>query len=150
MLSYVGFGIMGVAFLLLLLNLVTDIVGMIIILVGAFFAIIPLFGKIQFGRRKLISKYKVLPIIDDVYAIKTCDGKVVFKYLDYEDNDNEVIDLLIDRNEVVEIFELEEPILKIYEGTAADEKIRNLLIAGRGFDSETEAENWLSEIGITE
>ena len=41
-------------------------------------------------------------------------------------------------------------ILKIYEGTAADEKIRNLLIAGRGFDSETEAEKWLSEIGITE
>ena len=118
MLSYVGFGIMGVAFLLLLLNLVTDIVGMIIILVGAFFAIIPLFGKIQFGRRKLISKYKVLPIIDDVYAIKTCDGKVVFKYLDYEDNDKEVIDLLIDRNEVVEIFELEEPILKIYEEKA--------------------------------
>lgn len=118
MLSYIGFGVIGISFLLLLLNVVSDMVAISIIFVGAILAIIPLFSQIQYGRRKLISQYKVIPIVDDVYAIKTCDGKVVFKYLDYEDNDKEVIDFLIARNEVVEIFELKEPVLKIYEEKA--------------------------------
>jgi len=115
MLFLVGVGIFALSMLLsVLVGTITNLmVAIAIIGLGiAFVAVV--ISKPKYGERKLYSSYKLLPITSGVYAVRTCDNKVVFKYEDFNDDGKVLIDILGVWKEVVEISEGELPVLNIY------------------------------------
>lgn len=115
MMFLVGVGIFVLAMLLSLLGAVISKVMTVMAFVG--FALIMLsfiVSKAEYEERELVASYKVLPIMSDVYAIKTCDNKVIFKYVDDEDN-KVLIDILGAWKEIVEIPEGKTPVLDVYK-----------------------------------
>lgn len=115
MISFVGFGVVVLALALSLLDIISGMMVPVVMITGAIFVVLPLFVTPEFEERKLIESYTVLPIVSGVYAIKTCDEKVIFKYLDFEEEDKVIIDTLDSWNEIEEIEDNSAPMLNVYE-----------------------------------
>lgn len=117
MLSYIGIGVVVIGLLLTFGNICSNACVTFIVIIGILlFALPMLFWKVEYEeKQELVSSYKLLPIFSNVYAIKTCDDKVIIKYID-SDQDNEVlIDTLGPWKEIVEISNSEELVINVYK-----------------------------------
>ena len=85
--------------------------GLIMVLVCAF-------GKPKYKEKELVCWCELLPIINDVYAIKTDKDKYICKYIDGEDENKVKIDVLRRETEILTMTEGEKPMLFLFETKA--------------------------------
>lgn len=115
MIAYIGFAVVVLGLLLSLIDVISGLIVPLVMITGVILAVLPLFVTPEFEERKLVESYTVLPIVSGVYAIKTCDEKVIFKYLDFEEEDKMIIDTLDSWNDIEEIEDNTTPMLNVYE-----------------------------------
>ena len=94
-------------------------VGIIMILSLALL-IIGMFSKPKYNGRKLLCSCELLPIVDNIYAIKTCQNKILCKYVDFEDENKVKIDIITIDCDIVKMLEWQSPKFYLYE-----QKIKN-------------------------
>lgn len=76
---------------------------------------IALLGNPKYEKRELFCSCEVMPIVDDIYAIKTCENKILCRYVDFEDGDKVKIDVLEIYTDIVKMPKYHKPTLSIYE-----------------------------------
>lgn len=69
----------------------------------------------KYKKREFICSCEVVPIIGNVYAIKTHKNKILCKYVDFEDEDKVKIDVIEIKTDIVKISEDEKPTFYLYE-----------------------------------
>lgn len=122
------FFVLGLFFMTVILNVLgyMSFIKTIIIMVGCIvLLLVSLLVKPKYKRRRLVETFELLPLSDNVYAIKTYYNRVVFKYVDpYDKNKAKIVSLVKDVD-VVKTDRGEEPTFCLYE-----RKLRNKWITG--------------------
>ena len=93
-------------------NLLVAILGVIGFGLAVLSLVIP--RKIKFKNRELVYQYELLPIAENIYAIKMSDGKIVYNYIN-ENNESEIQATDSYWKEINEIETGEKACIKFYE-----------------------------------
>ena len=93
----------------IVLTTVMGIIGFVLALLAL---IVP--RKLKYKEKELVCKYDLLPIAENVYAIKMSNGKIVYKYIN-EDNESEIQATESYWKEIREIETGEKACIKFYE-----------------------------------
>jgi len=112
MLVFLGIVLISIAVVLTANTLIGAVLLMIgFILVGLSVVVSP---KPKYKERELLHEYELIPIAESVYAIKTCNGKIICKYIN--DGGEEVIDIVESYWKTVnEIENIDKATIKYYE-----------------------------------
>ena len=106
MLAFVGLKFFNFNMLLM------TIIGIIGFVLSLLALVVP--RKLEYKERELVYEYELLPIAENIYAIKMSDGKIVYNYIN-ENNESEIQATDSYWKEINEIKTGEKACIKFYE-----------------------------------